>query len=636
MSGKQYTAEQSTGKLREAEIQSDQGRKLAGVLRGAGGVPVVFFVLFFLYVWQYLDPRLLYYADRVSPRPGYLMSFPVFSMDMGFFRDFLSYPGGLSEYASAFLSQYYYFSFAGALILTAVALLSSMAADALIKKLGGKRSRSLKFVPPLFILMLFNRYTFHLENYLSLIAALAAANVYLRVRLRNPLTKLLFFFVVSAALYYAAGAPFFLFAVLCTLFEVLVNRRYATGALYAATAAGVPLVGRTVFVYTSLADCYWRPSGLYPSEGALETAILSSLYLYFLVLTGVLAFRRGRSTRVSGEGREGNGGLGAFYTLLALMLLGIVAVLGSRDVDTRTLLRANYFARTAMWQEVLEEGLRYPAKKYSTYLVHDIDRALYETGRFGSEMFAYPQSRFGLLPRGMAIVNYKGVVETLYSLGSINGAEHDAHVSLELRGDRPAIVRHLALINIVKKEPQIARIYLNALRKDPISRQWAQDTLRLLDADPLMSSNEEIEYARSLMPVEDSLFKGSEEILLRELLARNDKNRMAFEYLMAYCLLVGQLDRVVQNLGLLDNFDYQGVPAHYGEAVLLYSARAGRMPDLKGRKIDQDTIERFNRFNRILSDFSGNATAAIAALTTEMPNSYFRYYFTMAQSRGRR
>ena len=109
---------------------------------------------------------------------------------------------------------------------------------------------------------------------------------------------------------------------------------------------------------------------------------------------------------------------------------------------------------------------------------------------------------------------------------------------------------------------------------------------------------------------------------------------MAFEYLMAYYLLVGQLDRVVQNLGLLDNFDYQGVPAHYGEAILLYSARAGRMPDLKGRKIDHDTIERFNRFNRIMSDFRGDARAAIAALTTEMPNSYFRYYFAMAQSGG--
>jgi hypothetical protein len=207
---------------------------------------------------------------------------------------------------------------------------------------------------------------------------------------------------------------------------------------------------------------------------------------------------------------------------------------------------------------------------------------------------------------------------------------------LELRGDRPAILRQLALINIVKKEPQIARIYLNALRKDPISRQWAQDTLRLLDENPLMSSNEGIEYARSVMPVENTLFTGSEEALLLGLLSRNDKNRMAFEYLMAYYLLVGQLDRLVQNLGLLDNFDYQDVPAHYGEAILLHSARTGRMPDLKGRKIDQDTIERFNRFNRIMSDFRADGRAAITALTTEMPNSYFRYYVAMAQSGKRR
>ncbi len=636
MGGKRHAAEQITEKLREAKIPLDQGQKLAGVFRGAGSVPTVFFALFFLYVWQYLDPRVLYYADHVSPRPGYFMTTPVFFKGMGFFRDFLSYPGGLSEYASAFLSQYYYFSFAGALILTAVALLSSMGADALIKQLGGEKSRSLKLVPPLLLLMMFNRYTFHLENYISLIAALVASNIYLRVRARNSLMKILFFLAVSAVLYYAAGAPYLLFAVLCALFEVLANRRYAIGVLYVAIAAGVPFIGNYVFVYTSLTDCFWHPSGLYPAESALEAAILSSLYLYFVALTGVLAFRQGRSTRVSTEGWEWNGNLGAFYPRLALIVLSLVAVLGSLDVDTRTLLRANYFARTAMWQEVLEEGRRYPAEKYSTYLVHDIDRALFETGRFGSEMFAYPQSRFGLLPRGMAITNFKGIIETLYRLGSINGAEHDAHVGLELRGDRPAILRQLALINIVKKEPRIARIYLNALRKDLISRQWAQDTLHLLDENPLLSSNEEIEYARSVMPVENTLFKGSEETLLLELLSRNDKNRMAFEYLMAYYLLVGQLDRLIQNLGLLDNFDYQEVPAHYSEAILLHSARAGGMPDLKGRKIDQGTVERFSRFNRIMSDFRGDGRAAITALTTEMPNSYFRYYVAMAQSGGRR
>ena len=338
----------------------------------------------------------------------------------------------------------------------------------------------------------------------------------------------MFFSVVSAVLYYAAGAPFLLFAVLCTLFEVLANRRYAIGALYAAIAAGVPLIGRTVLrlhLSCRLLLASLRASSF--GKCARDSDPFISLPLFHRS-----NWRAGVSSGAfdpcldRGPGR--NGSLGAFYPLLALIMLSIAAVLGSLDVDTRTLLRANYFARTAMWQEVLEEGLRYPAKKYSTYLVHDIDRALFETGKFGSEMFAYPQSRFGLLPRGMAIVNYKGIVETLYRLGSMNGAEHDAHVGLELRGDRPAIIRHLALINIVKKEPQIARIYLNALRKDPISRQWAQDTLGLLDADPLMSSNEEIEYARSLMPVEDTLFKGSEEILLRELLASQQQEPHGF------------------------------------------------------------------------------------------------------------
>ena len=70
---------------------------------------VAFFVLFFLYVWLWIDPSLLYHGVGVSLRVGLFLApglqFPVFSWSPGFSNGFLLYPGGPTEYLSALLSQ---------------------------------------------------------------------------------------------------------------------------------------------------------------------------------------------------------------------------------------------------------------------------------------------------------------------------------------------------------------------------------------------------------------------------------------------------------------------------------------------------------------------------------------------------
>ncbi len=113
---------------------------------------ILFFIFFYLYVCIHLDPRLIYH--------GYsgFTQFPVFSVGWSFFKEFAGHPGGLTEYAAAFLSQYYYFSWIGALIITTIGWLVCRCTNALIIIAGGTRSRVICYVPALLLLIMYNRY----------------------------------------------------------------------------------------------------------------------------------------------------------------------------------------------------------------------------------------------------------------------------------------------------------------------------------------------------------------------------------------------------------------------------------------------------------------------------------------------
>jgi hypothetical protein len=100
---------------------------------------------------------------------------------------------------------------------------------------------------------------------------------------------------------------------------------------------------------------------------------------------------------------------------------------------------------------------------------------------------------------------------------------------------------------------------------------------------------------------------------------------MAFEYLMAEYLTTNQLEKFVQNLWRLDDFDYQKVPRHYEEAILIYSKLTRKEVDLHGRKISTETAERGRKFFGTLNYFTLDKKAAYNALAKDFGNSYFFY-----------
>lgn len=200
--------------------------------------------------------------------------------------------------------------------------------------------------------------------------------------------------------------------------------------------------------------------------------------------------------------------------------------------------------------------------------------------------------------------------------------------------ESPSILRQLALINIVKGRPETARMFLRALSKDLLYGRDARDFLERLESDPQLVQDEQVQRIRSFAYDRDDpwLMVAIDESLLG-LLAKNRHNRMAFEYLMAFYLQVGKLDKLVENLRRLDDFGYEGIPRHYEEAISIYEGW-GKKVNLPGRRVGAETKKRYNSFIKKRKPLLKDNAAGASVLAEDFGDSYFYYYVYVLPTLG--
>jgi len=327
--------------------------------------------------------------------------------------------------------------------------------------------------------------------------------------------------------------------------------------------------------------------------------------------------------------------------VLLLLALTVGPVVLSFNQEQRVCLQAEYFARHGMWEDILRMTRKVPAEQYTHGLAHNLSRALVETSRMADEMFTYPQSVDGLMmatglgtPASERSRQWRRrlffqIGDLYLRLGLLNDAEHDAHEALEIYGPHGVTLKRLALINIAKGQVAAARAFLRAGRKDLIYGRWAADTLARLDQDPSLSSDPEIARIRSVMLGPDVGYLASPlEVRCLALLKRNKRNRMAFEYLMAFYLLSRQLDKFAANIERLRDLDCHTLPRHYAEALALHGAEKGDPLELYGRWIDSDTLRKFAHFSNEVERHraTGGPERARQATRDAYGNTYFYYY----------
>ncbi|MFH1881272.1 MAG: DUF6057 family protein [Planctomycetota bacterium] len=631
-----------------------------------GGISrsLIFFVLFYLYVWFCVDLRLMYYGA------GVITNFPIFYKGWAFFLTFLSYPGGPLEYLSAFLSQLFYYSWAGALVVTVQAWLLCVCIDYLSKATNLPRIRWMRFIPPILLLILYTRYTYHFPTTLAFLTALIFVCLYLKTT--SSQTKIFShlgtFLALSVILYYLAGGAFLLFAVLCALYELLFTctcatcgevttgagrSRWKMSLFYLLSAVLIPYVVGLLVFRVSIIDAFcnmlpfsWKI--LYYESRKRGVTIVYLLYLLpplTLLVFGlwqILLSRLGSAKRAkTGPSPSLMGWTGRLARIFSwyryspklrwvsesLLLLAIAgsAVFLSRNENLKTRFKVDYYAYHKMWPEVLKSARSNPL---NPFIAHTVNRALYHTDRLGYDMFSWPQHPDYLF---LSDKKYKWmywqIFDVFLDIGVVNMAEHALTECLEGLGDRPMVLQRLALINMVKGNLGSAKIYLGALSKTLFHADWAKHYLDRLRTDPNLSEDRYIQHLRSLCLDKDyPIHSLLNERTLSWLLEKNSQNRMAFEYLMAWYMLNRYLGIFVQKIELLPDLGYAELPTHYEEAALVYVYGTRKPLHLSGYQPSPQLRQRIEDFSRLLSSYGGDKQAASKELSKKFRHTYFFYY----------
>ena len=605
----------------------------------------IFFVLFFLYLWFVVDLRLIYNCA------GVITNFPVFYKGWAFFYQHLSHPGGLVEYTGAFLSQLFYIDWAGALVVTIQAWLISVCLGYILKSVNLSHLCWLRFIPPILLLIIYTQYTYHFITTMAFLVTLVFVCLYLRITrsITSSSSRLVVALVLSVILYTIAASAYLLFAILCAMYELLFRRQYLLGLSYLLSAVVIPYIeGVLIFgisiinAFSDLSPLSWK---ILSFDNRRKLIVIIFILYSLLPLTILVSgfWKIIQNSKIKNRLNPLPAKMKINITSpvlkwiiesLVLLAIALIAVFFSYDKEKKTVFLTDFYARQRMWPQLLRTARRHPNHYF---IVHAVNRALYHTGRLGYDMFCWPQNPATLfLNTKKYEVASRKKSGTYLDIGLLNMADNTLTGSLEGLGERPLILKELALINMVKTNYDSARIYLGALSKTFFYNDWANNYLELLKSDSDLSQVKEIQRLRSVCLEKDYGFTSLNNIeaALLHLLNKNRQNRMAFEYLMSWYMLNGRLDKFVHNLNRLDDFNVSQFPRLYEEAILVYVFSVRKPVNLHGRQISAESRQRFEGFNQVLNDYGKNKQAAYNKLAKDYRNSYFFYYVYGRQGPG--
>jgi hypothetical protein len=619
---------------------------------------LMFFAAFYVGLWKWVDVRLIYHGGAE------IRDFPVYYWGWDCLRETCRYPGGSAQYLAAMLAQSLFHSWWGALILTLQAGVIFLTTKAALQATGAARPQRLAYVLPMILLALYAGYNHASTPVTALAIALSFLGLYLWVGGPGVWLRLGLLLLFSALLYALAAEALLVFALVATILEL--HRR--------APRLMIPMPLLLAGVLACLEG--WFVFGYAPSE-ALGTLLpvpwtrnflsvhgagsVVALYLALPLLTLAVAFRRAfapgrdslgswitrfkprrrspgtdattsrtshdrpaKATRAAQAGWRSFSGGSAWTLETGVLLLVTAATLYvALDAQLKTLLAVDYFACHRMWPQVIRAAGKHPTQ---LYVLCSVAQAAYHTGNLTRTLPVVRTPADLLLAEQVQLRHWKRG-DLMFDLGYANLALHHLIEAVEFCGERPLLLKRIALVNLALGNVSTARIYLNALTRVPFHAGWARERLAALESDPGLARDDEVNRLRELKPKRDTVVLLSVDETLLLLLKANPRNRMAFEYLMTYYLLSKDLDGFANNLPRLGDFPGFEVSSMWQEAKVLAALRLGEHPNLRGQRLEPAAQQRLKTVVETIRACGGDKNKARKMLPNYYEQSYLYYYF---------
>ena len=235
-----------------------------------------------------------------------------------------------------------------------------------------------------------------------------------------------------------------------------------------------------------------------------------------------------------------------YASLISFVLVAVCMgwlVWKNANFKAEKVMQYDFMACHQQWNRILETVNKEKPNNQIGVTVQNLALAMH--GQLVNQLFNYNQNGIaGLLPDVQSdATSPMPTAEAFYQLGMIYVAQRTVFEAQEAILDfqkSGRCYKRLAQTNLIIGSYDVARKYLMALQKTLFYREWANETLPLLDNEEAIAKHPE--YGRLRKCAYDENFFFSDHVtpeMLESLYFSNTDNRLALEYLMAYYVLTG-------------------------------------------------------------------------------------------------
>ena len=500
--------------------------------------------------------------------------YQMFLFDIGYFLERIVQPGGLADYISEFLVQFYYMPVLGGTIIALLLMSIQAISWGLMKQYGMKAvfpGYLLSFVPSIVLWCAMGDQNLLLSFVVALSGALLMG--WIHNRFHNRLVKVVFELVSTALVYWFLGPVVFLYAALMigdTLMKGKQNRHILSSLGYSACLLILTVAWILLTTQSLQYPLYRIFSGLnyyrYPGT-------VSPLPLGVMIWTVVVVF--------FGMVPDGHAWIKKLQQSKVVIAVAYVLVIvaswfgikASFDEMTYDLIDYDFLVRTEQWDKIIEKAEKKPAT--TPLSVSCVNLALSQKGMLADRLFEFYQNGGeGLFPTFTRdMISPVSTAEIFFRLGMVNDAERymfEAQEAIPNYRKSARLTRRIIECEIINGNYQVAAKLLRRLQKTLFYSNWANQMMALLGNEKAINQHPIYGKLRKYREKkQDFLFSDREMDQMLGLLFLNDNhNRMAYEYLMCYELLQRDLEKFVQYYPLGRFVGYDHIPRSFQEILI--------------------------------------------------------------------
>ena len=500
--------------------------------------------------------------------------YQMFLFDTGYFLERIVLPGGLADYISEFLVQFYYMPVLGGAIIALLLMGIQAAVWGLMKQNGARHDFPgylLSFLPSIALWCAMGDQNVLLSFVVALFGALVIG--WIHNRFHNRLVKVVFELVSTALVYWFLGPVVFLYAALMigdTLKNAKQKGNVFSGIGYSAVILILTIAWILLTTQTLQYPLYRIFAGLnyYRYPGAISPLpFVVMVWAVVIPFLGMIPCHRKS--------------LQKFQQSKVVMALSYVLVIvaswfgikASFDEMTYDLIDYDFLVRTEQWDKIIEKAEKKPAT--TPLSVSCVNLALSQKGMLADRLFEFYQNGGeGLFPTFTRdMISPVSTAEIFFRLGMVNDAERymfEAQEAIPNYRKSARLTRRIIECEIINGNYQVAAKLLRRLQKTLFYSNWANQTMALLGNEKAINRHPVYGKLRKYREKkQDFLFSDREMDQMLGLLFLNDNhNRMAYEYLMCYELLQRNMEKFMQYYPLGRFVGYDHIPRTFQEILI--------------------------------------------------------------------